>query len=322
MKISIIVPIYNVEEYLGRCINSLVNQTYENIEVILIDDGSPDNCGEMCDKWAQKDARIIVVHKKNGGLSDTRNVGIDVATGDLLMFIDSDDYIRVDMVEVLYNKLIEANADIAICDLLYVDELGNNILDKNTDSRIKDEVITNIDVFNKLTQRHAWCYCIACNKLYKKETFKNIKFPIGKLHEDEFTVYRILDNAEIVVCISVPMYYYVQRENSITQSKYSIRRLDVCEALVERSMFFVDKKMYDCAKGSLRTAVSILIGARKKLSKEDLSSKRYKEVVKLEKKHYIKILKFNKSLKYFIHGALFVFNVKIYTRILDIVNRH
>ncbi|MBR1540013.1 MAG: glycosyltransferase [Clostridia bacterium] len=128
--ISIIVPVYKVEKYLDKCINSIVSQTYKNLEVILVDDGSPDSCGKMCDEWTQKDTRIKVIHKENGGLSDARNFGLDCAKGKYIQFVDSDDYIEKDMIEFLYKNLKENNADISICSNYMVDE--ENVINVGT----------------------------------------------------------------------------------------------------------------------------------------------------------------------------------------------
>lgn len=232
-KISVIVPIYNVADFLDRCIESIIAQTYTNLEIILVDDGSPDRCPIMCDEWASKDERITVIHKKNGGLSDARNVGIEAATGDYLMFIDSDDYIALTMCECLLKVAQDANADIAVCNFwwMYPDHRELQL------TRMSDG-----QVVDKAAILEAWMKCgtvdfvVAWNKLYRKELFftsEHIRYPVGRLHEDEFTTYKLLYAATRVVFVSEPLYFYVQRKGSI-MACYNERNLfDNIEAIFE-----------------------------------------------------------------------------------------
>ena len=162
--VSVIIPVYKTEQYLDRCIESVVNQTYKNLEIILVDDGSPDNCPKMCDEWAKKDSRIKVIHKKNGGLSDARNVGIDCATGEYLSFIDSDDFISNQMYKKMLNSIENFNADLAVCGIetFYDGQTPDVMVDK------EDEVISNKEAFLRLNNKEYNTYLvIACNKLYK-----------------------------------------------------------------------------------------------------------------------------------------------------------
>lgn len=238
MKVSVIVPVYNVEIYLKKCINSILNQTFRNLEIILVDDGSTDDSGIICDEYALIDERLKVIHKENGGLSSARNIGIDNATGDYLAFIDSDDWIEPNMLEVLLERIKQDNSDISICEYLEVYNEEEKIT--NT-TMIENKIFTNYKALkniydNKLniTMTVTW------NKLYKKELFKNITFPNGKIHEDEFTTYKLLYAAEKVSYINKKMYYYRQRENSIMKSKFSKKRLDTLDAIEERVDFMKD----------------------------------------------------------------------------------
>ena len=204
--ISIIVPIYNVEKYLDRCIKSIINQSYNNLEIILVDDGSPDRCGEMCDEWAKIDKRIIVVHKENGGLSDARNAGIDIAKGNYLSFIDSDDYVHKDFIKVLYELCIKYNSDISMCGAFETskDENCNFNLQQGNEC---------VKYSKTILERKDNIYCVAWNKLYKKEVFKYIRYPKGKLHEDVAVINKILYYSNKIAITDLRLYFYYSNEN-------------------------------------------------------------------------------------------------------------
>lgn len=239
-KISIIVPIYKVEKYLSKCVESILVQTYTNIEIILVDDGSPDQCGEFCDKYARHDSRIKVIHKENGGLSDARNVGIEAATGTYIAFVDSDDYIHPQMIEKLYEAIYRNNADMSICNFEYV--YSDMICKDNCEnSPIKDEVITGKEILiHKLMGSGMWYWVVAWNKLYRKTLFKSIRFPNGKIHEDEFIIHKICGECNRVVCVPDVLYFYVQRKGSITSEKFDIKRLDRAEAELDRCFYLIN----------------------------------------------------------------------------------
>lgn len=235
--VSIIVPIYKVEEYLDRCVESLVNQTYSNLEIILVDDGSPDNCPKMCDEWAEKDARIKVVHKKNGGLSDARNAGLGNATGEYIAFVDSDDWVENTYIEYLYRALKENDSEMAACDvrIAYEGDTNDAVVDSYK-SAVKMTAAEAMSTLAKGRQVRA----TAWNKLYKTELLDGEKFEVGKLHEDEFFTYRIIDKCNSISYIDIPLYNYFQRQASI-MSTYSIKRLDVLEAYYRRLKLFEEK---------------------------------------------------------------------------------
>lgn len=245
--ISVIVPIYNVEKYLEKCVKSIQEQTYKNIEIILVDDGSPDNCGELCEKYARKDPRIKVIHKENGGLSDARNKGIDNATGKYIVFVDSDDYIEINYIELLYKAIRENKAEISQCGIYKVD-CNYNIIEKisynETSSKSGKQMISE----TYKNKEHLLENIVVWNKMYKKELFDKIKFPFGKIHEDEFTTYKIFYQGEKIAVIPECLYNYRQTNSSITGKKYNLKRLNLLEALEERMEFFKknnEKKLYD-----------------------------------------------------------------------------
>lgn len=208
--ISVIVPVYKVEKYLRRCIESIQAQTYCNLEIILVNDGSPDNCGAICDEYASRDKRIHVIHKTNGGLSDARNAGINVARGDYLGFIDSDDFIANDMYELLYQRIIEENADISICDVAVTNDGEKATF---TDSESKD-IFEGEDILFAMIYRNRFTVNV-WNKLYRRELFQNIRFPKGMLYEDLATTYKLMMQAKCVVYTHSKKYAYVQRNGSI-----------------------------------------------------------------------------------------------------------
>lgn len=236
--ISVIVPIYNVEPYLDKCIGSIVNQSYKNLEIILVDDGSPDRCPEICDQWATRDNRIRVIHKENGGLSNARNAGLAVATGELIGFVDSDDWITQEMYQLLYDNMVKCQSDIAACGVEMVWENGKEpcVLTKQGSSVMDNREAMYAVVEEKWIQAPVWY------KLYKAELVKDIFFPVGKYHEDVFWTYQVVAKAKKVSVFDTICYYYVQRANSIMGTDYSIKRLDALEAKVCRLDYY--KKYY------------------------------------------------------------------------------
>ena len=222
-KITVIIPIYKVEKYLDRCVESVVNQTYSNLEIILVDDGSTDNCPNMCDEWANKDNRIVVIHKQNGGLSDARNAALDICTGKYVTFVDSDDTIESNMVEYLYGLISENSADLSICDLKYISE---NAKVQNRISDNDDIVVMNKKEALKNLCEESLFSNSACAKMYKTSDFKDIRYPKGKLYEDIATTYKLIMKASKVVFGYKALYNYILRGGSITTSKFSYRKLD------------------------------------------------------------------------------------------------
>lgn len=216
--VSIIVPVYKVEKYLNKCVDSIVNQTYKNLEIILVDDGSPDNCPAMCDEWAQRDGRIKVIHKDNGGLADARNFGLDAATGDYLMYADSDDFLEYDMVEFLLGLIVENNADVSRCGIFidYEDNSATTVL-KNDNLLLPDYNERFIDL---ATNGHL--SGVVWNKMYRFSAVKDIRFDKADgCSEDIMYNFRVFNCIKNAVYYDVPKYHYLIRDNSITNSEYS-----------------------------------------------------------------------------------------------------
>lgn len=233
--ISVIVPVYKVEAYLDKCVQSIVDQTYRNLEIILVDDGSPDRCGEMCDAWAAKDERIKVVHKKNGGLSDARNAGMAVATGEYMGFIDSDDCIAPDMYRLLLERMIADGSDIAACgvEMVFEDGTPSRMLTPAGCRVLDNARAMEAIVRESLLKQPVWY------KLYKTELIRDIPFAAGKYHEDVFWSWQAVARAERVSVFDTPCYYYLQRGGSIMGERFSERRLDAIEAKCLRHDYLV-----------------------------------------------------------------------------------
>lgn len=235
--ISVIVPVFKVESFLPRCVESIRNQTYRNIEIILVDDGSPDRCAEICDSYAKKDSRVRVIHKKNGGLSDARNAGLNVAKGEHICFVDSDDFIQSTMVEHLAVAIENSNAKLAITNLKVVNENGGRIFSMEQ-SPIRKGFYSAHELLPKLYQELGWYYIVAWNKLYHRSLFEDIRFPVGKIHEDEYVVAQIMWKAQNIVCIDNEEYVYIyQRKGGIMTSRQVQSHCDWLEALYQRFEF-------------------------------------------------------------------------------------
>ena len=230
--ISIIIPVYKVEKYLEKCIESVLKQTYTNLQIILVDDGSPDNCGKICDEYAKKDPRIEVIHKVNGGLSDARNVGIAKAKGKYIGFVDSDDYIKEDMYEILINLIKEYDADVSICNLY--DVIDGNEYIRNKENGIQEysrlDILKEV-LLDKNIQSYAW------NKLYKKELFDEIKYPIGKKYEDIGTTFYVFEKCNKIVVTSEPEYYYLKRSDSLVNNVTESTVLDYTDIIIQRYLY-------------------------------------------------------------------------------------
>ncbi|MBS5402038.1 MAG: glycosyltransferase [Bifidobacterium sp.] len=233
--ISVIVPVYNVKPYIAKCLDSIMRQTYTNIEIIVVDDGSTDGSEHICDEYANKDQRIIVIHQKNGGLAAARNTGIDAAHGEYLGFVDSDDFIEPFMYEKLLNAAQQNSCTLAVCGINYVFDDGKVIPKANIEpNQVFDfpRAITEMNTY-RLFDMGAW------SKLYKSNLFDDIRFPIGKLSEDFFIMFKIFDRAQKVAFVSDACYNYYQRTNSITKSKRI--NTDFLDAAYSQ-MKYLDKK--------------------------------------------------------------------------------
>ena len=310
--ISVIVPVYNVEKYLERCVKSIAAQTYKDLEILLIDDGSTDKSGKMCDDFQQTDSRIKAFHKQNGGLSDARNYGIEHSAGAFISFVDSDDYIDEKMLETFHRLITENDADLAVCSAMDVFE-GKEV------TQVKE-----IKEFN-LNKVESYKYMLrgdgipsACNKLYKRQTVGNVRFPVGKLYEDGFFTPQILKRVEKTAVTSKPMYYYFRRADSITTKPFRKGDLDVIEAYDKcvKQVKELCPEALPYAEFRYRNAYFNVLD--KMLMRDDCKEiPEYKQVVKYLKKHTVQIVKdpgFGKMRK--IAAVALKFSVPLYKKIL------
>ncbi len=240
--ISVIVAIYDVERYLRRCIDSILAQTYRELEIILVDDGSTDGCGAICDEYAVRDRRVKVIHKENGGLADARNAGIAAATGVFYTFVDGDDYMSPLMIQRLYNAQKQSDADITICRYNCVDEEGHEEALRHSMPHAFRRARTGREVLSGTALEKTWVYwLVAWNKLYRASLFDKLRYPAGKLHEDVFIMHRLYYAANRVDSCDDALYYYVQRPDSITNRRYTAQRLDEAEAFLDWIDLALDK---------------------------------------------------------------------------------
>lgn len=268
-NISVVVPVYKVEPYLKRCVDSILNQTYSDFQIILVDDGSPDNCGEICDEYAKKDARIHVIHRENGGLSAARNSGInwvfDHSFTEWITFIDSDDWVCNNYLKLLLDLNIQNNTDISICNSTFA-------YDDNTSPNITN-------VYRCISPESFWVKnqgnaVVAWGKLYKTSLFERLRYPEGKLHEDEYITYKFLFLQKEISVTSDGLYFYYQSPNSIMRSKWSAKRLDNLEAYGEQLVFFNKngyKKAYNESKKLFTISIINNINEIKKSKNKDMN---------------------------------------------------
>ncbi len=243
--ISVIIPGYNVEKYIEKCVKTVVNQTYTNLEIILVDDGSKDKSPELFDALAETDSRIRVIHKPNGGLSDARNAGLEVMTGRYVAFLDSDDYISENYFEILYNAICEKNATTAVCGVYKVDENDKITGEYKVTQHHETEVCTGKEIFIR-GSKGDWQYVTSWGKVYDAEIFKTLRFPLRRLHEDEYTFPQIYLEQERIACVTEQMYYYLQRSDSIMGSGYSEKEYnDNIDMWTKRITYFEDDKRQD-----------------------------------------------------------------------------
>jgi glycosyltransferase involved in cell wall biosynthesis len=296
-SISIIIPVYNLEQYIKRCLDSILTQTFQDFEVIIVNDGSTDNSGSICDEYAQRDNRVRVIHMENGGLSAARNEGIKIAKGEFLGFVDSDDYIEKDMYKVLYTLCHDTNSDISICK--FSREVNGKLISEQKEVSIVE--MDNDEAMRQLFKGVLYRFSV-CNKLFKKTCFEHIKFPEGRIHEDLATTYKVFANASKSVYTNYEGYVYVKRVESILTSKFNGKRLDAFIGWNEILSFMcrnyphLSKEFISCfAYGCVDNIHYILNQVENRNLKEEYLS----VIQQLVRKFYVKIMLNNAlSLKY------------------------
>ncbi|WML47807.1 glycosyltransferase [Neobacillus sp. PS3-34] len=317
-KVSVIVPIYKVEKYLSRCVDTIRNQTHRNLEIILVNDGSPDNCGTIADEFANHDERIKVVHKENGGLSDARNLGMQKATGEFIVFVDSDDWLESTMIEKMIEASVKFKADIVQSAFYYAyDEyllFDKRFSDKESSPLILDnKKIMSELVINEKVKNFAW------GKLYKAEMVKDIPFQKGVLFEDVFWAHKVMHRVNTYVILNHPLYFYYQRNDSIV-STYSIKNLDIIKGLKERQLFieeYYEELSHESYKVLLKNMLihyNLLLINRNK-DKGGLYKKDLKIYVKNNYQKFKNSVKNDNTLK----RQLFWFSIHPYLNVLYLV---
>ena len=241
-KISVIVPIYKIEDYLSDCIISILSQSFTDFELILVDDGSPDNCGNICDEYAQIDRRVVVVHQRNAGVSASRNTGLDIATGQYISFIDGDDIVANDYLSVLYNMITINDSGISCCGFQkFSGENTISFVDRDTDSKVLEGKKLLKDIYADISYSPITLW----GKLYKKYLFNNIRFPEGRIHEDQAILPIVIYSAETVCITDLVLYGYRQRSNSIMGEEFSVKRYDDLYSIDKCISFFANQEEYE-----------------------------------------------------------------------------
>lgn len=291
-KVSVIIPVYNVEKYLEECIESVLKQTYKNLEIILVDDGSKDNSGNICDEYAKKDERIKVIHKTNGGLSDARNAGIDIAKGEYITFLDSDDFIEEDMYEFLVKNIEKANADISVCQVYYVYKDSKQTT-HTPDVYLEMNSCDAIKYVNML----GYYTVAAYDKLYKREIFEGIRYPVGKVNEDWYVICEVFDKANKIVYSSEPKYNYRKRKGSITDDKkINLGMMDASKQCLE----FVKQKYPEAVQMATQMYIYASMNTYNTIKHKTQKAKEIKRKIREEiRKQYksIKLQDYNQQSK-------------------------
>lgn len=273
--ISIIVPVYNVEKYLENCIDSILQQSYSNIEIVIVDDGSEDLSGSICDQYLQKDNRVKVIHQKNGGLSSARNTGLANSSGKYVTFIDSDDYVHPQMIEVLYKNLIETSADISACEYKKTEKTHLEF------EKLPKQEKCVWDSIQAMKMYYASRISgVSCCKLYKRKILEKRKFPEGKIHEDEFTTMFYLFYADKIVHTTLQLYYYFCRENSIMNAKFDKKRMDVLDAYMDRIHLYEKYNLIDLLVLEVNYYIYAVIGLYASCVRYRIEGRVRKEVFK------------------------------------------
>ncbi|MBS4179142.1 glycosyltransferase [Lederbergia citrea] len=334
-RISLVVPIYKVEPYIHKCIDSILEQTFTDFELILVNDGSPDRCGEICDEYAKNDPRIKVIHKENGGLSSARNAGIDIAKGKYIGFIDSDDYIDKKMYEILYKNVEEQQSDLVVCDVIKVNVDDNTAIKQSAYKGYRINNFTNIQTLNKLyipkgnntfdpMGRTGEQWIFAVNKLYKRSLFQSLKYKEGRIYEDEYMIHKMYYQCTKITSISAKLYYYVQRPDSIVYSPYSIKKFDRVYALKDRVDFFKRIKQKHLYEKALKCYVEVLFwnyfAAKSELSGVDKDLELLKKTLDKNITSIIGNPYFSWKQKMMV--TLFIINPSVYIRFSNIILRN
>lgn len=286
--ISVIVPIYRVEKYLPACIDSILNQTFTDFELILVDDGSPDRCPEICDEVARRDARVRVIHQANAGLSAARNAGIEAAHGAWLSFVDSDDFLAPDFLETLHDAAVRAGADCVLCGVQLTDEAGQKI---GQPLSVADGVRTGRSILETLCRAPEITYLVAWNKLYRRDVFQTLRYPVGMQNEDTYLAAELFDTVQTVICVSKPMYFYRQRADSIMHTAVTTRNLDRMWAFEHCFAYFEARGLEALMPDAEKKMFAKLTGVYYRLPKEERQSDAVRQAKKAQWNAAMRLMK-------------------------------
>lgn len=335
--ISIVIPVYHVEEYLKQCLDSVLAQTYQNLQIIIVNDGSDDNSYQIIEQFQRKDSRVEVICQDNQGLSAARNAGIYAANGEYIIFIDSDDFVAPNFVEILYREIRDNVVDISVCGYVSVDEDGNEIK-KINDNQLGDNEKRlskqnfeeeNINTFKNhilqtdiLTAEEFWdkyesnehLYCVvAWNKIYRRSLFDEIQYEVGKLHEDEYILHEILRRVNRIACCYVPLYYYRTRKKSIVNSNSEGRSVYIIEAYLNRMEYFLEEKNYKRLHYTFQEITDILEPLYQRQNEVIKLTKRLKKILKDALKQPISP-KFRSKAMVFLIDTRFYYEFRTFVR--------
>lgn len=282
-RLSVIVPVYKVEKYIHKCVDSILNQTFTDFELILVDDGSPDNCGKICDNYAKQDNRIRVIHKENGGLSDARNFGIDSAKGEIIGFVDSDDDIDLDMYKSMIGYLDDNNLDVVCADTYVIRNNKRKFSPRYSENKVFTKKEGTTAILNGSLDNAAW------NKIYKRCVIGDVRYPKGRVYEDVATTYKFLFAAKRIGYVPKPFYNYYKRKGSIVASSFNSKsRYDCFLGYRERLLFAIYKELdcvEECRTHALSTALSTLTAFY--ANNENESSDRYLDLNRFIKENQV-----------------------------------
>lgn len=316
--ISVVVPVYKVEQYLERCVKSILAQTYEDFELILVDDGSPDNCPQMCDEIQRTDNRIQVIHQKNGGLSTARNAGIDWtfanSNSKWITFIDSDDWVHPSYLESLLRAVTELDCAVSMGQMPVVSEY-------KVDELSKEDVEPQLWDVEDAFQEEILDPNSACCRMYRRELFKDIRFPVGKLHEDRFTTYKLLFQSNKVAVVYAPLYYYFVNEEGIVHGTWSLRKLDDLEATEQQLAFFEKQGLQKSYLYVLKDYVHLLVYSMRNMKGHKEFAKANAEVRrKLRKvlKEHQKLLDVSFKKNFNMYKYAYPLAAKLYRRVCSL----
>lgn len=315
--VSVIVPVYNVERYIKKCIDSILNQTYRNLEIILVDDGSTDGSSKMCDEYARNDTRILVIHKANGGQSEARNIGISESKGDYIFFVDSDDYIEYNAIKTMLEIAENKNADMVIADIYSVNEKGEILNEGKGQYTFQNERLFSAEEAAQAFAELDWG---PWNKLYKRSVHKDIYFPQGKIHEDEAIMFQLFEQCNKIVYTNARLYNYLQREGSTTSTKYSLKKMNWFEVWIDNFKYVQEHFPKSKKIVMKKVVITAIYNLDNLLQMGNSECEKYILQIRKELNYYKKYILLSSYIKinYKIRVIIAVMNLSIYCKVFKL----